>query len=77
METAGQDVNSSADKRSGPKVVIVGGGLGGLYAARILTNQPVEDTLIDRTNHHFFQPLLYQVATAMLSPADIAQSMRV
>ena len=47
-----------------------------MYAARILTDQPVEVTLIDRTNHHLFQPLLYQVATAMLSPADIAQPIR-
>ena len=59
-----------------PRVVIIGGGFGGLYAARILTGQPVEVILIDRTNHHLFQPLLYQVATAMLSPADIAQPIR-
>ena len=59
-----------------PKVVIVGGGFGGLYAARVLGNQPVDVTLIDRTNHHLFQPLLYQVATAMLSPAEIAQPIR-
>jgi NADH dehydrogenase len=58
------------------KVVIIGGGFGGLYAARILASQPVEVTLIDATNHHLFQPLLYQVATAMLSPADIAQPIR-
>jgi NADH:ubiquinone reductase (H+-translocating) len=56
--------------------VIIGGGFGGLYAARILADQPVDVTLIDRTNHHLFQPLLYQVATAMLSPADIAQPIR-
>ena len=61
---------------SRPKVVIIGGGFGGLYAARVLANQPVDVTLIDRTNHHLFQPLLYQVATAMLSPADIAQPIR-
>jgi NADH:ubiquinone reductase (H+-translocating) len=59
-----------------PKVVIIGGGFGGLYAARKLVDQPVDVTLIDRTNHHLFQPLLYQVATAMLSPADIAQPIR-
>jgi len=59
-----------------PRVVIIGGGFGGLYAARTLANQPVDVTLIDRTNHHLFQPLLYQVATAMLSPADIAQPIR-
>ena len=76
METSAQDISSSADKSSPPKVVIIGGGFGGLYAARILANQPVEVTLIDRTNHHLFQPLLYQVATAMLSPAEIAQPIR-
>lgn len=63
-------------KRGLPRVVIIGGGFGGLFAARILTGQPVEVILIDRTNHHLFQPLLYQVATAMLSPADIAQPIR-
>jgi NADH:ubiquinone reductase (H+-translocating) len=61
---------------SNPKVVIIGGGFGGLYASRALANQPVDVILIDRTNHHLFQPLLYQVATAMLSPADIAQPIR-
>jgi NADH:quinone reductase (non-electrogenic) len=63
-------------KKDMPRVVIIGGGFGGLYAARVLAGQPVEVTLIDRTNHHLFQPLLYQVATAMLSPADIAQPIR-
>src|SRR3984885_9238689 len=67
---------SAQTTSSNPKVVIIGGGFGGVYAARILTDQPVEVTLIDRTNHHLFQPLLYQVATAMLSPADIAQPIR-
>jgi NADH dehydrogenase len=59
-----------------PRVVIIGGGFGGLYAARALRNAPVQVTVIDRTNHHVFQPLLYQVATAMLSPADIAAPIR-
>lgn len=59
-----------------PRVVIVGGGFGGLYAAKALADQPVQVTLIDRTNHHLFQPLLYQVATAGLSPGDIAQPIR-
>jgi NADH:ubiquinone reductase (H+-translocating) len=68
--------SSAPSTGKNPKVVIIGGGFGGLYAARILTNQPVDVTLIDRTNHHLFQPLLYQVATAMLSPADIAQPIR-
>jgi NADH:ubiquinone reductase (H+-translocating) len=59
-----------------PKVVIVGGGFGGMQAAKILANRRVAVTLIDRTNHHLFQPLLYQVATAGLNPADIAQPIR-
>jgi NADH dehydrogenase len=59
-----------------PKVVIIGGGFGGLEAARALAGQAVEITLIDKRNHHLFQPLLYQVATAGLSPADIAGSIR-
>ena len=54
------------------QVVIVGGGFGGLYAARSLANVPVEVTLIDQHNFHLFQPLLYQVATGTLSPANIA-----
>lgn len=58
------------------RVVIVGAGFGGIAAARSLTNARVEITLIDRTNHHLFQPLLYQVATAALSPGDIAQPIR-
>jgi len=61
---------------SPPTVVIVGGGFGGLAAARGLARAPVEVTLVDRTNHHLFQPLLYQVATAGLSPADIASPIR-
>jgi NADH:ubiquinone reductase (H+-translocating) len=59
-----------------PHVVIVGGGFGGLYAARALRSAEVRVTLIDRRNHHLFQPLLYQVATAALSPADIAAPIR-
>ena len=55
-----------------PRVVIVGGGFGGLNAARELARARVEVTLIDRRNHHLFQPLLYQVATAALNPSDIA-----
>ncbi|HLU65552.1 MAG TPA: NAD(P)/FAD-dependent oxidoreductase [Kofleriaceae bacterium] len=59
-----------------PEVVIIGGGFGGLYAARSLRRAPVRVTLIDRRNHHLFQPLLYQVATAGLNPADIAYPIR-
>lgn len=59
-----------------PRVVIVGGGFGGLNAARQLCRAPVRVTLIDRRNHHLFQPLLYQVATAALNPSDIASPIR-
>ena len=58
------------------RVVIIGGGFGGLYAARALARAPVEITLLDRRNHHLFQPLLYQVATATLNPSDIAVPIR-
>src|SRR5262252_6951733 len=58
------------------KVVIIGGGFGGLWAAFHLRNKAVDVTLIDRKNHHVFQPLLYQVATAVLSPGEIAQPIR-
>jgi NADH:quinone reductase (non-electrogenic) len=59
-----------------PRIVIVGGGFGGLDAAKSLARLPVEITLVDRKNHHTFQPLLYQVATAGLSPAEIAAPIR-
>src|SRR5689334_24996783 len=59
-----------------PRVVILGGGFGGLYAAKELAHAPVRVTLVDRRNHHVFQPLLYQVATAALSPADISAPIR-
>lgn len=59
-----------------PKVLIIGAGFGGLAAAKALADQPVDITLIDRSNHHLFQPLLYQVATAVLNPSDIAQPIR-
>lgn len=62
--------------QSRPHVVIVGGGFGGLYAAKSLGNKPVRVTVIDRKNHHTFQPLLYEVATAGLSPGEIAMPIR-
>jgi NADH dehydrogenase len=59
-----------------PRVVIIGGGFGGLYAARVFKHATVDVTIIDRTNHHLFQPLLYQVATATLAPTDITAPIR-
>src|SRR5262245_4687136 len=59
-----------------PHVVIIGGGFGGIDAARALDGAPVHVTLVDRFNYHLFQPLLYQVATASLSPGDIASPIR-
>ena len=59
-----------------PRVVIIGAGFGGLAAAKALKNAPVDVTIIDRRNHHLFQPLLYQVATAGLAPNQIATPIR-
>jgi NADH dehydrogenase FAD-containing subunit len=59
-----------------PRVVIVGGGFGGLAAAKALRRAPFEVILIDRTNHHLFQPLLYQVATSVLAPSQISAPIR-
>src|SRR6266581_9224620 len=61
---------------STPTVVIVGGGFGGLAAAKALKNAPAQVILIDRTNHHLFQPLLYQVATSELAPGQIGSPIR-
>ncbi len=58
------------------RVLIVGGGFGGLAAARALKRAPVEVTLVDRSNHHLFQPLLYQVATGILAEGEIAEPLR-
>ncbi|KIC75857.1 hypothetical protein DB41_GZ00210 [Neochlamydia sp. TUME1] len=58
------------------KVVIVGGGFGGLNAAKALKKAAVDVLLLDKTNHHLFQPLLYQVASAALSPSNIASPIR-
>ena len=63
-----------SDERA--KVVIIGAGFGGIEAAKELRRASVEVTVIDRQNHHCFQPLLYQVATAALSPADVAWPIR-
>ncbi|BAU44990.1 NAD(P)/FAD-dependent oxidoreductase [Leptolyngbya sp. O-77] len=84
MSTISTDLTEAASK-SGiegdrpdtlPRVVIVGGGFAGIEAARALARSPVDVTVIDRTNHHLFQPLLYQVAAATLSPSDIASPIR-
>lgn len=68
--------NDSMNEQHIPEVVIVGAGFGGLTAARMLAHYPVHITLVDRKNHHTFQPLLYQVATAGLSPGEIAAPIR-
>ncbi len=70
---------NKVSRRKGPqghRVVIIGGGFGGLHAAKALANEAVEVTLIDRKNHHIFQPLLYQVALGVLSPGEVALSLR-
>ena len=74
--------DTGSRRRSGPppegthRVVVVGGGFGGLPATRLLARSDVDVTLIDRRNHHLFQPLLYQVATGILSPGQIAPVLR-
>src|SRR5262245_23128464 len=75
----GTDMHGTADMTRTslrPRVVIVGAGFGGLNAALALKDAPVDVQLIDRRNYHLFQPLLYQVATAGLSPAQIAMPIR-
>ncbi len=69
-------VSPAANSEARQRVVIVGGGFGGLRLAQVLEDAPVEVTVVDRRNFHTFQPLLYQVATAMLDPAAIARSLR-
>src|SRR6266700_1652234 len=75
MATKGSE-RAAPVTRSLPHVVIGGGGFGGLYAARALAHRPVRVTRLDRRNHHLFQPLLYQVATAALNASDIAVPLR-
>ena len=67
---------STAQTAARPRVVVIGGGFGGRNAARALRTVPVDVTIVDRTNHHLFQPLLYQVATATLAPTDITAPIR-
>ena len=74
MERPGSLPDPMSSKR--PGVLIVGGGFAGLAAAKALAGAPVDVTVVDRRNHHVFQPLLYQVATASLSPADISSPIR-
>ena len=69
-------MNENATSSDRARVVILGGGFGGLSAAKALADEAVDITIIDRQNHHLFQPLLYQVATAVLNPSDIAQPIR-
>src|SRR5438876_32753 len=79
MSELTQPVNANAQRGTRPnrpRVVIVGAGFAGLHAAKALGPLPLDITVIDRRNHHTFQPLLYQVALAVLSPADIAQPIR-
>src|SRR5580692_2023003 len=66
----------SEGERGAPRVVIIGGGFGGLFAARALRRAPVSVTLVDRAHHHLFQPLLYQCATGILSEGQIAAPLR-
>ncbi len=76
MPVSGPTPKSENAEARRPRVVIIGGGFAGLHAAKGLAHLPVDVTVIDRRNHHIFQPLLYQVALAVLSPADIAQPIR-
>jgi NADH dehydrogenase FAD-containing subunit len=74
--TESTEIATNASGRTRPRVVVLGAGFGGLAAAKALTAAPCDVVVIDRRNYHLFQPLLYQVATAALSPADIASPIR-
>src|SRR2546430_3200502 len=78
MNDANLNFINGADEQTSktPRVVIVGGGFGGLAAAKALRKAPVQVILIDRTNHHVFQPLLYQVATSVLAPSQMSSPIR-
>src|SRR5919206_2793634 len=77
MTTSGGSVTSdSGTTGHRPKVVIIGSGFGGLFAAQRLRKAPVDVTLVAKTTHHLFQPLLYQVATGILSEGEIAPATR-
>ena len=78
MNDANLNSINGADERKAkaPRVVIVGGGFGGLAAAKALGKAPVEVILIDRTNHSVFAPLLYQVATSVLAPSQMSSPLR-
>ncbi len=69
-------VTSTSDRPARPRIVIIGGGFAGIATARALRHCDAEVTLIDRRNHHIFQPLLYQVATSVLAPSDVAAPIR-
>src|SRR6478752_3590376 len=77
MTTSEASVPAAAGPAAGrPRVVIIGSGFGGLFAARALSKAPVDVTVIGKTSHHLFQPLLYQVATGILSQGEIAPPTR-
>src|SRR6266478_6201306 len=69
-------ISQPPDRARRPHVVIIGGGFAGIAAAKALGHCEADVTIIDRRNHHIFQPLLYQVATAVLAPADVAAPIR-
>jgi NADH:ubiquinone reductase (H+-translocating) len=75
-DAARQDKTPAAERIRFPRVLIIGAGFGGLYAVRVFRDTLTEVTVVDRSNHHTFQPLLYQVATAVLAPSDIAAPIR-